>query len=454
MRLTLDWAERRFDLVVSGTDLSPPAQAEMTVVLTAGAQRGRHAAAWSVARPGLWAWGGGRTGVRVDTSRTGPSVRVEAPGDSPVHTSAHTSTYTAATETISGRAFTVLRDRATGRAWRLDPETGAWVLIPNDLVAGGDPVLDAGLVSFLPLEGDLDDAIGDNAVARSGGVAPAPGGATFDGSGWLSLPHVALNGAHAVSVWVKPDGDAGVMGLVEQRDANAGRRHYHLMLRGGLRPYLGFYMDDLVAPEPVERGRWTHLVFQYTGTRQEIWVDGRRVAERAARAYAGTSGATRLGRNPGWSNVGGSHFAGAMRRVRIYRRSLEPGEIEALHRRELPDGTPPRPAAELVFVGPIDGSDRIVITDAGARWENVHWGGPHGHVRLNGVAWAPRESRDLPNSGDTRFLPAGIDLSRARLVSWTGRDHGSIETAPGKLVLRFVDSPNGPAEYRMVVRFD
>jgi hypothetical protein len=108
----------------------------------------------------------------------------------------------------------------------------------------------------------------------------------------------------------------------------------------------------------------------------------------------------------------------------------------------------------LVFDGPVDGSDRIVVTPGAARWENVHWGAPHGEVRLNGVPWTPRANAVLRNAGATRFLPAGVDLSRARLVERSGRDHGSLEVEPGRLILRFVDSPNGPAPYRMVVAFD
>jgi len=108
----------------------------------------------------------------------------------------------------------------------------------------------------------------------------------------------------------------------------------------------------------------------------------------------------------------------------------------------------------LVFEGPIDGSDLVRITPAGARWENLHWGAPRGVVRLNGVAWEPRADPLLANDGPTRFLPPGVDLSRARLVSRSGRDFAGIETGPEGLVLRFVDSPNGAAPYRVVVGFE
>jgi hypothetical protein len=244
-----------------------------------------------------------------------------------------------------------------------------------------------------------------------------------------------------------------VMGLVEQRDTGAGNRHYHLMLRGNSQPYLGFYMNDLIAPEPVTHGEEHHLVFQFTGAKQQIWVDGALAAERASSAYEGTTGATRIGRNPSWTNVGGTHFVGAMRNVRVYGRALAPAEVAEIRRREA--RTDARAAkATLVFDGPIDGSERVVITAKEARWENVFWGVSRGVFTLNGVEWEPRKSAVLPNSGATRFLPAGVDLTKARIVSRDVRDYAAIEVEGGRLVLRFVDSPNGAARYRVVVAFD
>jgi hypothetical protein len=118
---------------------------------------------------------------------------------------------------------------------------------------------------------------------------------------------------------------------------------------------------------------------------------------------------------------------------------------------------PPAPSPSpvtLVFEGMIDGSDRIVITDAGARWENVHWGAPAGVVKMNGFSWEPRSQPFLPNEGQEPFLPHDVDLSRARLVSRSGRDYCGIEPGVDGLVLRFVDSPNGAAPYRMVIAFE
>jgi hypothetical protein len=119
-----------------------------------------------------------------------------------------------------------------------------------------------------------------------------------------------------------------------------------------------------------------------------------------------------------------------------------------------------RPAATkpsgvtLTFDGPIDGSERIVITATDARWQNVFWGVSKGVFTLNGIPWEPRKDAILPNSGATRFLPPGVDLTKARIVSRDVRDYAAIEVEGGRLILRFVDSPNGSAPYRMVVAFD
>ena len=434
-----------FTVFLRGIDLPVEPSNPVRVTLRSRERSWSHEGEWTAGRRGDLAWPvaaapGRGTG---DPIPTGPPATPKAP-ESP---------FGVVRESVDGREVDVLRERDTGRSWTLEAATGRWLPRARDLDRP-DASLAEGLVAFLPLGGSVEDARGGT-VRTHGDAAPDGDAVRMDGTGWLELPHVPLHDhAHAFSMWVRPDGDADAMGLVEQRDANAGGRHYHLMLRGGGRPYLGFYMNDLIAPDPLQRGRWHHLVFQYTGKEQEIWVDGSRVARRASAPYRGTTGATRIGRNPSWNNVGGTHFAGSMRRVRVYDRSLDGTEVERLFRRELPDGfeAPPRPT--LVFEGPIDGSDRIVITAAGAKWENVFWGTPRGIFTLNGVPWEPRKDAELVNGGETRFLPPGVDLSRARLVSVTGRDYGGIVTAPGRLVLRFVDSPNGPDTYRVVVAFD
>lgn len=435
-RVVVDADHRRFTVVADSADFAAPPRNPVVVTLTAPGGRWRHAAAWTALRNGDLRWTGGPARTRpTDAPRAASRPTPDTP-------------FAMTTTRVDGATVQVLRERATGRTWRFDAATGHWI----EVARPGS--LDEGIVASLPLTSDLADAGDRPAAVSRGGVTFANGEAVFDGTGWIELPHVALDGrAHAFSMWVRADGDGKVMGLVEQRDSDGGNRHYHLMLRGNSQPYLGFYMNDLAAPDPLTHGEEHHLVFQFTGTKQQIWVDGALVAERASSAYAGTSGATSIGRNPSWNNVGGTHFVGAMRNVRVYGRALTPSEIAEIRRRE--SRADARAAkATLVFDGPIDGSERIVITAKEARWENVFWGTSPGVFTLNGVAWEPRRNAVLPNEGATRFLPPGVDLTKARLVERSVRDHASIEVEGGRLVLRFVDSPNGAARYRIVVAFD
>jgi hypothetical protein len=192
--------------------------------------------------------------------------------------------------------------------------------------------LSRGLVAHLPLIDDFTDASTAKLGAQPGTVRIAEHAAVFDGTSSVDLPHVDVAGrAFAVAVDVRVEGDAPTMGLLEQRAGNATNEHLHLMLRDGQRPYFGFYLNDLIADRPVPRdGAFHRLVFQYTGEEQEIWMDGVRIAHRRSGPYLGRTGATRIGRNPDWSNVGGSHFVGGLRDVRIYDRALSVGEVGAL----------------------------------------------------------------------------------------------------------------------------
>jgi hypothetical protein len=119
-------------------------------------------------------------------------------------------------------------------------------------------------------------------------------------------------------------------GLIEQRDANKYDRLFHIMLRKSCQPYLGFYLNDAISPLSIKANEWTHLIFQYTGTHQEIWVNGRLLCSRLAEPYQGTQGATFIGKNPGWSNVPAENFQGYMRELRIYGRALSAEEVAQL----------------------------------------------------------------------------------------------------------------------------
>ena len=110
-------------------------------------------------------------------------------------------------------------------------------------------------------------------------------------------------------------------------------------------------------------------------------------------------------------------------------------------------------AAVLAIEARIDGSDELVIQADGAHWVHRHWGWPEGAVRMGDRLWSPTENAHLPNAGDTRFLPQGVDLSSARLLSSSGRDLVALEVGAQQLVVRFADGPPGAADYSLRIGF-
>jgi hypothetical protein len=109
-------------------------------------------------------------------------------------------------------------------------------------------------------------------------------------------------------------------------------------------------------------------------------------------------------------------------------------------------------SAELLVEAPVDGSDELRIDREGARWQNLHWS-PPAEVALNGRHWHPAQQAFLPNRGETRFLPDGVEFATARVLAQDGRDTIGLENAGDHLLLRFADNPHGAARYSLRIRF-
>jgi len=193
--------------------------------------------------------------------------------------------------------------------------------------------LDEGLLAHLPLSADLQDHSTNRwAVQLAGKVEIGEGAARFRGeSNWLVLPHLPLNkGPFAIAMRVAVTGKNPMYGLLEQEGARRRNEWLHLMLRGTWQPFLGQYLNDAVSPSMINPRKWTHLVFQHDGERQQIWIDGAPVVFRKCEPYEGAAGSTCIGKSPRWSNVPSQDFEGFMRDVRIYGRALRPEEIAEL----------------------------------------------------------------------------------------------------------------------------
>lgn len=198
-------------------------------------------------------------------------------------------------------------------------------------VSGG--TIDEGLLAHLPLTGDLRDHSTNNVPVSVIGQVEIVDGAAWFGSqtNWLELPYLPLNkGPFAVALWINVTGRNPMYGLLEQQGSSRRNEWLHLMLRGAWQPFLGHFLNDAVSPLMINPQRWTHLVFQHDGQRQQIWIDGAPVVFRKCEPYGGSSGLTCLGKSPRWTNVPSKDFEGFMREVRIYGRALRPEEIGAL----------------------------------------------------------------------------------------------------------------------------
>jgi hypothetical protein len=194
---------------------------------------------------------------------------------------------------------------------------------------------DDGLQFYLPLNQDLlDHSPNHLPVAVTNQVEIRDGAAWFSGKeSWLEFPFVDFGKrSFTVTMWIKLTGREAMYGLLDQKDESAdgqvGWGHWlHLMLRGGRQPYLGFYINDSMSPLGVSVNEWTHLAFQYTGTSQQLWINGELICSRKTEAYGGKKGVTMVGRSPRWNNVPSVDFEGAMADLRGYDRSLSPDEI-------------------------------------------------------------------------------------------------------------------------------
>ncbi|MEM9161587.1 MAG: LamG-like jellyroll fold domain-containing protein [Cyanobacteria bacterium P01_F01_bin.4] len=105
----------------------------------------------------------------------------------------------------------------------------------------------------------------------------------------------------------------------------------HLSIRS-LKPYLGFFADDLADPTVLTKGQWYHIAFRYTSATKEqaIFVDGTLTSHRTASAdYLGT-GTLSIGT---W---GGLYFLnGDIDEVRIWNVARQTEDIQANMRRRL-----------------------------------------------------------------------------------------------------------------------
>jgi hypothetical protein len=105
------------------------------------------------------------------------------------------------------------------------------------------------------------------------------------------------------------------------------------------------------------------------------------------------------------------------------------------------------------FRGIIDGSDKIMITRAGAFWTHANWGWPNGSVAVNGNEWNPKEKNYLTTTGAVAFLPKSFSLDSVQLETIQGRAVVALERADNALIIYLDDTPRDADTYEFKVLF-
>ena len=100
----------------------------------------------------------------------------------------------------------------------------------------------------------------------------------------------------------------------------------------------------------------------------------------------------------------------------------------------------------LRITATIDGSGRIIFTRDGVRYEHKHWDRPE-NVVFDGEPW-PNLSRTPAAWAE---VARHLDLSKAWIVKRKGRDVIALEHTPVGFDLYLCDSPNGAAEYEVLL---
>lgn len=117
-----------------------------------------------------------------------------------------------------------------------------------------------------------------------------------------------------------------------------------------------------------------------------------------------------------------------------------------------PGATSGSTAARLKIAARIDGSDCLTITSTEATWQHKFHACPSS-VTLNDILWNPKKNKVLKNEGANTFLPAGVDLSTAKIVSRKGRDLATLWAEQDSLKVYFADNPNSDDSYELEISF-
>ena len=136
---------------------------------------------------------------------------------------------------------------------------------------------------------------------------------SLDGDGdYVEAPHIDFTGIFTVEVQILIGeflhGDNGILG--QESGPHVQNMALHLIIRNR-KPYLGFLGNDVASQTVLEANKWYHIVFQYTGSEQRIYINGQLDAYRETTPYENTEGVTKIGYSRGF-------FRGLMDEVRVW----------------------------------------------------------------------------------------------------------------------------------------
>ena len=94
----------------------------------------------------------------------------------------------------------------------------------------------------------------------------------------------------------------------------------------------------------------------------------------------------------------------------------------------------------------VDGSGHLIFTRDSLKYAHHHWSPPT-NVMLDGEAWSDLDTTPPAWSDVAEHL----DLTKAWIVKRAGRDVIALEHTPDGFDLYLSDSPNGSADYEVVI---
>lgn len=197
-------------------------------------------------------------------------------------------------------------------------------------------VKDDDLLLYLPFNGDTDDLsnkanhgeiAGNLDYTDEGKFGQAM---LFEASGEVKCPYIELNDrSFTMCMWVKAKREgADQQCVMSQIDTNATNTSLHYRIysgNGNVR--MGFYSNDLDAPNAAPADEWIHIAFWFDGDdlSRKIYINGEEaISAKAPSAYKGMKGNTVIG---SW-DTSGQRFDGVIDEVQIWGRALTEAEIE------------------------------------------------------------------------------------------------------------------------------